>query len=86
MSHKPAMTLPDLHNERLAMLGQTICFCFSISSPQEGNDGSLIGDAALAEKICELLQVSRDDFTRTFQYFGASVSFYIILCHCTFFH
>ena len=72
------MTLPDLHNERLAMLGQTICFCFSISSPQEGNDGSLIGDAALAEKICELLQVSRDDFTRTFQYFGASVSFYII--------
>lgn len=35
---------------------------------QEGNDGSLIGDAALAEKICELLQVSRDDFTRTFQY------------------
>ena len=78
MSHKPAMTLPDLHNERLAMLGQTICFCFSISLPQEGNDGSLIGDAALAEKICELLQVSRDDFTRTFQYFGASVSFYII--------
>jgi len=35
---------------------------------QEGSDGSLIGDGALADKICELLQVSRADFTRTFQY------------------
>ena len=40
--------------------------------PQEGSDGSLIGDGALADKICELLQVSRADFTRTFQHFGSS--------------
>lgn len=38
---------------------------------QEGSDGSLIGDGALADKICELLQVSRADFTRTFQHFGS---------------
>ena len=72
------MTVPDWNEERLAKPNQSFLL-YKISSPQEGNDGSLIGDPALAEKICELLQVSRDDFTRTFQYFGARVSFYICL-------
>lgn len=35
---------------------------------EEGSDGSLISDAAMADKICELLHVSKEDFTRTFQF------------------
>ncbi|CAE7667888.1 XI-K [Symbiodinium pilosum] len=35
---------------------------------EEGDDGSRICDAALMAKLCELLQVSKEDFTNTFQY------------------
>ncbi|OLP80568.1 Myosin-6 [Symbiodinium microadriaticum] len=35
---------------------------------EEGDDGSRICDAVLAAKMCELLQVSKEAFTNTFQY------------------
>lgn len=34
---------------------------------KEGSDGSLIEDEVLTKKICELLQVSLESFTMTFQ-------------------
>ncbi|CAJ1390719.1 unnamed protein product [Effrenium voratum] len=35
---------------------------------EEGDDGSVLPDGALTDKICELLKVSKADFTTTFQH------------------
>ena len=52
-------------------LNQYLCLhSGAVIASEEGSDGSLIEDVAMADKICALLQVSKEDFTRTFQKLG----------------